>query len=239
LTAPDRNYYPACYPTVIGVGAAEGQKTAKFSQRNGVSLLAPGVNLPAVTHRNAPESVTRSGSSYACATVSGLCAAILTQQPELTPAQVRERLFIEAADIEQAGFDTDSGWGLVGQKQNAPIRRDALLSSLYRYDCYTHAQTPEEGTAAFNWAIQQAISDGSKLEDNITREQLATILYRYEKATPVQLNLNAFTDQNTISDFAKNAMAWAVQTGILMGNNGKLNPQGNATRAELTNFIHP
>ena len=78
-------------------------------------------------------------------------------------------------------------------------------------------------------------------DDNITREQLATILYNYcrykGKYKTVNADYSKFTDSNKISDFAKWGMNWAVGNKIVNGSNGKLNPQGTATRAEAAAMI--
>lgn len=110
---PDRAYYPASYDGVIGVGAADGWQCAEFSQRCGVDVLAPGVNLPTVTNRNSAKCVRRSGTSYACAYISGVCGQILTGNPSLTAAEVQKVLFSMARDIGAVGYDADSGWGVV------------------------------------------------------------------------------------------------------------------------------
>ena len=113
LTAPDRVYYPAACDGVIGVGAAEGETPAAFSQRSAVSLLARGVGLSTVTNRKGARVEVRSGTSFACAAVSGLCARLWQEDPSLTAAQVRQKLFLLARDVGEPGFDRDSGWGLV------------------------------------------------------------------------------------------------------------------------------
>ena len=78
-------------------------------------------------------------------------------------------------------------------------------------------------------------------DDNITREQLATILYNYcrykGKYQTVHADYSKFTDSNKISSFAKWGMNWAVGHKIVNGSNGKLNPQGTATRAEAAAMI--
>lgn len=110
---PGRVYYPAAYDGVIGVGAADGWQCAAFSQRCGVDVLAPGVNLPTVTNRNAAKCERRSGTSYACAYISGVCGQILTENPNLTAAEVQEAVCSMARDIGAVGYDADSGWGVV------------------------------------------------------------------------------------------------------------------------------
>ena len=122
-TAPEKVFYPAAYDTVIGVGAADGQQAAAFSQRHGVAVLAPGTGLLTVTNRNAARAEQRSGTSYACAYVSGLCAEILRKEPSLRASEVRNRLYASALDLGTPGFDADTGWGLV----TAPADRTADL----------------------------------------------------------------------------------------------------------------
>ncbi len=128
-TEPESVFYPASYATVIGVGAADGERAADFSQRHGVDVVAPGVLLETVTNRNAAETQRRSGTSFACAYVSGLCAALLLRQPELTAAEVREALFAGAQDIAAPGFDADTGWGLVSLPDAVP-EPDGLADAL-------------------------------------------------------------------------------------------------------------
>ena len=112
-TAPERVYYPAAYDGVIGVGAADGEQVADFSQRHNVDVLAQGVDLLTATNRNSAKAQTISGTSFSCAVVSGLCAAIWAAEPELSADEVRERLYSTAKDVGEPGFDTDSGWGIV------------------------------------------------------------------------------------------------------------------------------
>jgi|GEM_PF-2396005 len=75
--------------------------------------------------------------------------------------------------------------------------------------------------------------------DNITREQVATILYRFMGAPAAGSGniMNSFPDRSKVSDFADEAMIWAVNNGIISGKNGKLAPQDNASRAEIATMI--
>lgn len=78
----------------------------------------------------------------------------------------------------------------------------------------------------------------------ITREQVAVMLFGYYKAstgnTPSvdKSVLNSYTDKNMISSWAQDAIAWAIQNRIMSGTgNGKLDPKGTCTRAQLAQFI--
>lgn len=102
---------------------------------------------------------------------------------------------------------------------------------------------------AIAWGTQQKLYSGygnGKFgpDDPITREQLAAIFYRYaaykgEKTTENAATLDAFRDAKQISDWAKPVMGWAVEKGLLQGKeNGTLDPQGTATRAEIAATLY-
>lgn len=82
------------------------------------------------------------------------------------------------------------------------------------------------------WAVNLGITDGTNPMGSLTREQLAAMLYRYVGSPAVNGTLT-FTDSTNVSAWARNAMIWAVQNGILDGVGGnRLNPKGTTTRAQ-------
>ena len=83
------------------------------------------------------------------------------------------------------------------------------------------------------WAVENGISDGTNPMNVITREQLATMLYRMAGAPEVEYDLSAFGDANTVSEWALSGMKWAVANGLIKGIGGNLVPQGETTRAEF------
>lgn len=91
------------------------------------------------------------------------------------------------------------------------------------------------------WAAEQEIVTGSggkfSPTAKITRETLAVMLYRYAAYQGADVSgraeLSAYSDSAKVSAWAKDAMAWAVKEGLITGSNGKLNPAGTASRAEL------
>ena len=93
------------------------------------------------------------------------------------------------------------------------------------------------------WAKANGVSDGTAPNANITREQLVTMLYRYAKSTGKDVsvgedtNILSYADATTVSEYAIPAMQWACGAGIVNGANGKLNPQNNATRAEVAAIL--
>ena len=120
---------------------------------------------------------------------------------------------------------------------NASTTRGMLMTVLARYageDTTGGATWYEKG---MNWAKANGVSDGTNPEVNITREQLVTMLYRYAGSSKANGSLDSFSDAASVSSYAVNAMQWAVANGIVNGSNGKLNPQNNATRAQVAAIL--
>lgn len=87
---------------------------------------------------------------------------------------------------------------------------------------------------AMTWAIEKGVSDGTFPANSITREQLATMLWRAAGSPEAKGALTNFNDATSVSSWATQAMTWAVEQGLISGmGDGALNPQGNATRAQL------
>lgn len=95
--------------------------------------------------------------------------------------------------------------------------------------------------AGQKWAMQNDISDGTNMPGVITREQLATILFRYARMKGYDVSksaaLTGFVDSDKVSSYAFDAMQWAVAEELLKGSNGKLDPQGSATRAQVATIL--
>lgn len=87
---------------------------------------------------------------------------------------------------------------------------------------------------AMTWATEKGVSDGTFPGSSITREQLATMLWRAAGSPEAKGALTNFNDAASVSSWATQAMTWAVEQGLISGmGDGALNPQGNATRAQL------
>ena len=100
--------------------------------------------------------------------------------------------------------------------------------------------------ASVNWAVDNGIISGYQngnfgVNDNITREQVATILYRYMGSPEIEnidSTLAKFKDVNRISSFAKTAVAWAVQNNVISGMaDGRVAPTEGAARAQIASII--
>lgn len=122
-SAPERQYYPAAYDTVVGVGAVNSAlEPSRFSQQSGVTVCAPGEDISVASIKNSKAFETVSGTSYATAFVSALAANLLGKYPDMTPEEFRNILETSSLDIGPPGYDADSGYGLISF-QNA-------------FDCY-------------------------------------------------------------------------------------------------------
>ena len=135
---------------------------------------------------------------------------------------------------------------------NVSVTRAMAVTVLYRL-----AGSPEiaaSGTAfadvpegqwyakAVYWAnalgIAQGYAGSFSPDSAITREQLATMLYRYSAASKTSADLSAFTDAGQISSYAVDAMSWAYADKLISGvTDTTLSPQSTATRAQLAMIL--
>ena len=120
---------------------------------------------------------------------------------------------------------------------NASTTRGMLMTVLARYAGTDTTGSKPWYQKGMEWAKAHGVSDGTNPEVNITREQLVTMLYRYAGSPKANGSLDSFSDAASVSSYAVNAMQWAVANGIVNGSNGKLNPQNNATRAEVAAIL--
>ena len=140
---------------------------------------------------------------------------------------------------------------------NTPLTREMLAVVLYNVEGqpesagvnpFTDVKADIWYTDAILWANENGIVAGYDnsaygVGDLITREQFATILYRYAQfkgydTTQGGMAVREFSDYENISDYARPAMAWAVNAGIMGGmDDGTLMPQGKATRAEAATML--
>ena len=130
-----------------------------------------------------------------------------------------------------------SGTGSDKFAPSATTTRAMLMTVLARYagEDTTGGATWYE--KSMEWAKAKGVSDGTNPNANITREQLVTMLYRYAGSPKADGKLDSFSDSASVSTYAADAMQWAVANGIVNGSNGKLNPQNNATRAQVAAIL--
>lgn len=139
---------------------------------------------------------------------------------------------------------------------NTSMTRAMLVTVLYRLE----GQPAVNGRSGFSdvqyngyyedavtWAADNGIVNGTSTSTfspnvNVTREQMAAILYRYAQYkkynTAASSSLNGFTDQASVSGYATASLEWAVAEKLVNGSAGKLMPTGNATRAQVAAILH-
>ena len=126
---------------------------------------------------------------------------------------------------------------------NAPMNRAMIVTVLARLDGVDTTAGSTWYEAGVQWAVSSGISDGSGLDQNLTREQLATMLYRYAQykgydvSVGENTNILSYSDVSSVSEYAMEAMQWACGAGIIGGKDGMLDPAGNATRAEVATML--
>ena len=136
-----------------------------------------------------------------------------------------------------------NGTGANAFNPNADTTRGMIVTILARMEGVNTSGGATWYTAGRAWAMENGISDGANMEGKITREQLAAMLYRYAKMkgydVSASADISAYTDASGVSGWAKEAMQWAVGTGIITGkdNGTRLDPQGNASRAECATIM--
>ncbi len=125
-------------------------------------------------------------------------------------------------------------WRLEGKPEGVGTMFDDVPDGLY----YSEAVRWAAGVGVVN-----GYGDGTFLPDeNITREQLAAVFYRYLNYlgydTSARAGLNTFSDGAKVSGWAIESMKWSVASGVVTGRaDGTIDPQGNATRAEVATLV--
>lgn len=131
-----------------------------------------------------------------------------------------------------------SGYGNGSFGPTASTTRQQLWMVLARLS----GTRPSDMAMARQWAINTGVSDGSNPTGVLSRQQLVTMLYRFAKSqgkdVSASAKLSGYTDSAKVASYAKEALSWAAAKGIMSGSNGKLNPEGTATRAHFAVFLY-
>lgn len=192
------------------------------------------------------------------------CGTVL-EEGEILPATCPSEGFVdiqknawyhEAVDfVVEAGLM--NGMSSTTFDPEGEVTRAQLATMLYRLadapeidglnNPFTDVPNGAWYTDAVIWAAENGIVNGMTEttfapDEAVTREQLVTMLYRFATKsgidTTAEADLSAFTDAETVSDWASEAMQWAVATGLVSGmGDGTLNPTGTATRAQIATIF--
>ena len=224
------------------------------------------VTVPTCAERGYTTHTCECGDSYKNTYVDalghdykdGVCTRCGEKDPNAVPPVAYGDVSEKAWYYDAVQYATKNGLmnGVGGNKfdPNGEMTRAMLVTVLWRY-----AGQPKEGkntftdvpngkwyTDAVAWAAENGIVNGvgnNRFNPNgdITREEMATILFRYANKNGIDTskrgNLNLFPDANQVSDWAKDAVQWTVAEGIINGSDGKLLPRGNATRAQVATIF--
>ena len=192
---------------------------------------------------------------------SGKCTRCGAADPNAKPANTPK--YTDFADLPVRSWYKDAvSYALENGLMNGVARREfdpegeltraMFVTILYRAEgspdmtgktaAFTDVPAGQWYSDAVVWATENRIVNGTSAttyepDAPITREQIATILFRYSKAAKSDNTLASFPDAGTVSGYAYDAMCWAVSEGIINGSDGKLVPQDNATRVQIAAIL--
>lgn len=124
------------------------------------------------------------------------------------------------------------------------LYRNAGSPSVYGVsNPFTDVKSTDYYYEAVLWAYRNNVVNGTSTttfgpKGKITREQIASILWRLAGKPVYSASLRSYTDYASVSDYAYDAMSWAVGSGYVKGSGAKLSPKSNATRAEVAVMLH-
>ena len=121
---------------------------------------------------------------------------------------------------------------------NSYMTRAMLMTVLARFDGEDTSGGSVWYEKGMEWAKANGVSDGSNPDAPITREQLATTLWRYAGSPTSSHSLDGYTDADEISGYALEAMRWANENGIINGySNGLLGGKDSAARTQVAQML--
>ena len=271
-------FYPAHYDNVLTVGSSAGAEIADFSQTQDTDFYYEGESVPVVSYKRNGKTASDSGTSYSCASVAGLCASLLAEDPSLTMdgvcALLRSRC-MEGTSILRCdakapawGFrDTAGHWAepdinycitegiFLGSGDGLFLPDEKMTRAMFVTALWNLAGNPisENGAGfsdvpqdawyakAMDWAYENGLikgisADSFAPDSFVSREQVCVLLNRYaafEGHTLTQEIPVSFSDEDSISDWAKADVASCASAGIIHGYpDHRFAPRGDVTRAE-------
>ena len=229
----------------------------------GIAVTIPGGerdtgNVLALVHDGGTEtiirkSIVREGGSHAAILPGPATVRIVDNSKEFD--DVADTFWASGAIDFTAARELFSGTGGTAFSPDAPMTRGMLVTVLYRLE-----DAAAEGAGSFTdvadgawyenavtWASSNKIVNGVgnglfEPDQSITRQDLAVMLYRYAgflgMDTAASGDLSRFCDQGQVASYAREAMEWAVDSGLISGRTGPtLAPTGTATRAEAAAIL--
>ncbi len=237
--ANETPYYPAFYDTVVAVGSVdENRDVAVFSTRNeGVTVVAPGKDLMAVSLEETHPFDMVSGTSFSCAYVAGLAARLKGAYPAMTPEEFRLVLRYTSYDLGESGFDKETGHGLIQYKKAM-----ANYKVLTEQPLFDDVNIQDWFYGAVAYVSEHGLMSGVTETEfapfgTVTRAMLVTVLHRLE-GEPIDGNAAVFTDVRTGS-YYEHAVGWAKEHGIVSGvTELRFAPNESVTREQIAAIMY-
>ena len=245
-----------------------GYPTAVWTPDDHIHSYHITVTAPTCTEKGYTTYTCECGDSYSDTYVdaighkyeNGICSVCGAKDPDDKPAEpavftdVAEKAWYHDAVEYAVTNGLMKGVGNGKFDPEGSMTRAMLVTVLWRYEgepaegenIFTDVPNGTWYTDAVAWAAANGIVGGvgnNKFdpEGKITREQMATILFRYAQKKGIDTSkrgeLSGFPDSGKVSSWAKDAIQWAVAEEIINGSDGKLLPQGNATRAQVATIL--
>ncbi len=249
------------YPTELMAGTftlrVTGNVSGSYAVRNtnylvstqgGADVYKTGASDLTITLQGSPAQPSGGGTGGGTGGggASGGGGAVVIA-PAPTPAQTTDFSDVPAgAWYEDAvKYVTEKGlFNGTGENEFSPgasMTRAMVMTVLARMDGADTSRGETWYEKGMAWAVDNGVSDGTNPESEVTREQLATMLYRFAASRGYKTgsaDLSKYTDADSVSTWAKNAMAWAVETGLINGRTDTtLVPNGTANRAEVATIF--
>ena len=199
-----------------------------------------------VTDQSIPTSRTNGGTGYLGGNLKNNQNDISDILPAIAAMLSGDGVFVDVPAEHWAAKEIRwardgglmSGYGNGGFGPTASTTRQQLWMVLARLS----GTRPADMAMARQWAINTGVSDGSNPTGVLSRQQLVTMLYRFAKSqgkdVSASAKLSGYADSAKVASYAKEALSWAAAKGIVSGSNGKLNPEGTATRAHFAVFLY-
>ncbi len=240
----------------VKLSVTAGSTTANVTMKVELPASSGGQVLvlvnPNGTEKVLKKSIVENGKAYA-EIPSGATVKVIANKKTFNDVKASD-WYASAVDFVSS-HELFQGVGEGNFAPKAPMTRAMLVTVLYRLE----DEPAVSGTVSFNdvpadswyakavaWAAKEGIvmgnGSGFAPNDNITREQIATILYRYAQYLGIDVSakgsVSRFSDGSKVSGWAADAMAWAVEASLFQGDDSNcLNPGSNATRAEVATLM--
>lgn len=207
--------YPACYPNTIAVGGSNlGNSVSTFSNYGeGLDLIAPMISIKSTSLNNGYQSY--SGTSYAAPQVAGAAALMLSVNPTLTPAQIRDTLRSSCTQLpgytyNSAGWNEKTGFGLLNAYaavHAVAYASKRIVGPSFIDDCNTYYVEDLPPTATVEWSLSDSYYNANCLDQDDPFQNQCTITRDYSRdMTNATLTATIKYNGDTIQTFTKTGL---------------------------------